>query len=81
MYPLTPLLAGQASVFTPLQRGSPEGEDEVLSIDNLKMVLCFCLRRIRLRPELTLLYVLKLLFWTIDITLVLVKVMPILFSW
>jgi len=39
--PLTPLLAGQASVFTPPRRGSPEGEDEVSSIENLKMALCY----------------------------------------
>ena len=54
MYPLTPLLAGQASVFTPPRRGSPEGEDVVSLIDNLKMVLCY--QRF--------VYVLKLLFWT-----------------
>jgi len=41
MRPLTPLLAGQASVFTPPRRGSPKGEDEVSSIDNLKIVLCY----------------------------------------
>src|ERR1035437_8810360 len=54
MDPLTPLLAGQASVFTPPRRGSPEGEDVVSLIDNLKMVLCY--QRF--------VYVLKLLFWT-----------------
>ena len=51
MRPLTPLLAGQASVFTPPLRGSPKGEDEVFSIDNFppeadpplveKRVLCY----------------------------------------